>query len=532
MIARPQCRPASNALALVLLVVACAVAPAQFNPFAGQWGKVAPTDVRIMTWNVQDAICSTNNKVAGTNNWSAVARIIASFRPDVLILQECADNSGNGTGSTVDTVAQLTTTIGYLFHGGNDSFHGNAAVTAYVQLYAPGYDLPYVFVSTVTDGYNRNVILSRWPFTDLNGDGKATMSDTPTITADLYAPGGTGGIRGFMTAEIALPHATYGGDLVVGNCHLKAGSTSSDHTQRVTAAEDIAYYIDYFWNGAGGAVPDPRGKIADSPPATSVLGPETPFICGGDWNEDEAQNGATVGPAAWITQASAAGAGTTDGTDRNRTDMTYDTAVDPFSGSPQSFPTGTDRVDYIAWQDSIVTMRTQFRFNSAAVTPASAFPPEIVGWGSNLSIITTTAADHRPTICDFIFPGPLGCNSAGVDRGFASVTGAHAFPRFSLCGSTGTGGTITSTLLLAPASQQAYLGISLAAGWSIVQTATVVPTSPTLIGPFTTDATGSLVLGFGGGGGPLTVYAQWGILDASVPAGFALSNAEAVTLLP
>src|SRR5262249_42887812 len=153
-----------------------------------------PNDVRVMTWNVQDAICSTNAKVAGQNNWSGVARIIAAFRPDVLLLQECGDNSGNGTGSTVDTVAQLTTTVGYLFHGRLDSFHGNPAITAYVQLYAPGYDLPNVFVSPVTDGYNRNVILSRWAFVDLNGDGKTTMNDIPTITAELYASGGQGGI--------------------------------------------------------------------------------------------------------------------------------------------------------------------------------------------------------------------------------------------------------------------------------------------------------------------------------------------------
>ena len=146
---------------LALLASFPSLAPAQWNPGAGQWGRSSPNDLRVMTWNVKDAICSTNDKVAGPNNWSAVVRIVAAMKPDMLILQETGDNSGNGTGSTVDSVSQLTTTIGLFLHGGNDPFKpGNPPVTSYVQLYAPGYDLPFVFVNGVTDGFNRNAILS------------------------------------------------------------------------------------------------------------------------------------------------------------------------------------------------------------------------------------------------------------------------------------------------------------------------------------------------------------------------------------
>src|SRR5262249_41883288 len=153
------------------------------------------------------------------------------------------DNNGEGTGSTEDTVAQLTTTIGMFFHGGTDSFHNNSAITSWVQKYAPGYDLPFVFVSSVTDGYNRNVILGRYPFGDVNGDGAATYSDI-SVQPDAYAPGGTGGIRGFCTAEIQLPRATYAGDLVMGCCHLKSGGASSDLSDRLLASQNISYYID------------------------------------------------------------------------------------------------------------------------------------------------------------------------------------------------------------------------------------------------------------------------------------------------
>jgi endonuclease/exonuclease/phosphatase family metal-dependent hydrolase len=521
--------PLTRPLAVVFLIAS--LAAAQFNPAAGQWGKTGPDDVRVMSWNVQDAICSTNSKVAGQNNWSAVARIIAALKPDVLVLQECGDNDGNNTGTGVDSVTELTTTIGYLLHGGADSFNGGAAVTAYVQLYAPGYDLPYVFVPSVDDGFNRNVILSRWPFADLNGDTKSTLSNIPTITAELYAAGGNGGIRGFQTAEIDLPGAAYAGDLVVGNCHLKAGSGSSDHNQRVTAAKNIAYFVDYFWNGAGGTTPDPHGKIADSPPATSVLGPNTAFVAGGDWNEDEAGNGATIGPADWITRAAAFNPGGSDGPDRNRTDMTYDAAVDPFTGSNQSFSSGSSRFDYVSWQDSLVTARAQFKFNSASV-PAPAMPAALVGWGPNLSIITTTASDHRPVIVDLALPAPLGCNSAGSDRGFATLSGAAKFPRFSVCGNAATGGTVTSLLSSAPASQTAWLGISGSSGWMLLGAATIVPTAPSILGPFSTDAGGALSLSFPGGGGPLVAFGQWAIADPAVPLGISFSNAEAVTLLP
>src|SRR5258708_28870559 len=128
-----------------------------------------------------------------------------SRRADVLLGDECGDSSRNGWGANVHSVLQLTTTIGYFLHGGLDSFHNNTPVTSYVQAYAPGFDLPYVFVNGVNDGFNRNVILSRYPFQDLNGDGQATLGDIPTVTASQWAPGGNGGIRGVAFAEIDLP---------------------------------------------------------------------------------------------------------------------------------------------------------------------------------------------------------------------------------------------------------------------------------------------------------------------------------------
>jgi hypothetical protein len=394
-----------TAASVALLLAASA--SAQWNPPTGQWGKVDPADLRVETYNVQDAICSTNTKVEGANNWCALAHIIASLKPDVLLLQECADNSGNGTGSGVDSVATLTTVVANFLHGGVDTFHGNTPVTAYVQKYAPTYDLPYVFVANVTDGFNRNVICSRYPFTDLNGDGKSVYDNIPTVSADQWAPGGDGGIRGFQFVEVALPHLTYPGNLVIGAAHLKSGGTSSDHTQRITAAENVSYFVQYWYNANGGTVPDPDNKIADVPPAANVLPTNTPVIMGGDWNEDELTNG-TKGPVEWLTQAVTTGS-CCDGTDRDGSDMTYDSSVDFFTGS--RITESGSKLDYLTWQDSIVALRQSYVFYTVSI-PGAAMPPELQTYAAPSSA-STTASDHRTVFADLRLP-IVDCNHNGI----------------------------------------------------------------------------------------------------------------------
>ncbi len=392
----------SAALPSLLALSFATPAVAQWDPPNAEWGKVDPYDIRVMTWNVKDSLCSTNPKVEGQNNWCAAARIIASFQPDVLLLQECGDNSGNGTGSGVDSVSTLLNVLELFVDGGTDPYLGGA-VTSYLQLYAPGYHLDHRYVSGDTDYYNRNVILSRFPLTDLNGDGKSAISDIPLVSSDQYAPGGDGGIRGFMFAEINLPDVEYVGDLVVGNAHLKAGQDTPEHDQRIEAAQNVAYVLDYWLNGAGTGTPDPNGKILDSPPATSILGPDTPVILGGDWNEDEGSNG-TKGPTEWLCRAQFTGG--SDGTDRDRSDMTWDTAQHFFTGSDDTY--GSRKYDYLAWQDSITNYRLQTVFASGG-TPTGSLPPEVLGFPSP-GQISTVASDHRPVIADFIVaigcPGP------------------------------------------------------------------------------------------------------------------------------
>lgn len=404
---------------LPVLAAFCMLVPAAraWDPHTGDWSKSHETDLRVMTWNVQDGICRTAVKTDAANSWNGLVRIVAALRPDVLILQEAGDNTGNGTGSGVDTVEQLETTIELFFRGGADPFRGGE-VGSFVQKFVPGYDLPYVFVSGATDGFNRNVILSRYPFASING-GPATSNDI-VIGPDLYAPGGNGGIRGFMFAQIDLPDATYGGDLVVGNAHLRSGGAASDLDERLRASRNIAYFIDHYFNGAGTGVSDPSNKVY-VPATGGLLDARTPFVWGGDFNQQPG-SGSNRGPVEWTTQAEFVGGA--DGTDRDRTDCFRDLAAHPVSGET-STQGSNSKLDYLCWQDSIAEARRSFIFRSvgSGVTIGS-LPYPVDSFPTSPLAASSAASDHRPVIVDLILPPAdvhPGCSAADVAEPFGTL---------------------------------------------------------------------------------------------------------------
>lgn len=408
----------TTTLAVIFASALLAHGASAWDPASGDWSKSDQTDLRVMTWNVQDGICRTADKSDGPNSWNGLARIVAAMRPDVLIIQEAGDNSGNGTGNGVDTVEQLTTTIGLFLRGGADPFRGGQ-VGSYVQMFVPDYDLPHVFVSTVSDGFNRNVILSRYPFASING-GPETVPNF-VLLPDQYAPGGNGGIRGFQFAQIDLPDDVYAGDLVVGNAHLKSGGSGSDFSERLSAAQNTAYVIEHYFNGAGTGVSDPNGKIL-VPGAGDVLGPDTPVIWGGDFNQNPTPGGQR-GPAEWMTQAQFPGG--TDGTDRDGTDSLFDAAAHPISGDT-STQGSSSKLDYLCWQDSIAEARRVFIFRSlgAGIT-LGTLPFPVDGFPTTPFATSSAASDHRPVIADFVLPladpaGP-GCSPADVAEPFGTL---------------------------------------------------------------------------------------------------------------
>lgn len=384
-------------LALSSAVASAALA---FNPQQGDWGKTDPAHLRVMTWNVEDGICSTATKTEGVNSWTAIARVVAAIKPDVLILQETGDNGANGDvpGGSLDSVSTLEQVFERFVRGGTDPWRGGT-VTAFVQAYDASYDLPFVRVSTASDSFNRNAILSRFPFADINGDGVIGLDNFFNV-ADAYAPGGGGGIRGFGYAEIDLPDEIYAGDLVIGNSHLKAFSDPSDLAERLTAAQNIAYLIDYYFNGARTGMSDPNDAIFSPGAADGVLGEHDIFVWGGDWNEDEATNGRR-GPALWMTQAAVEG-GTSDGPDRDGTDAAYDNASDPFTGNTDT--RGGSKLDYLAWFDSVGTSIHEVVLYANTI-PLANMPTEMASFALP-TFLTSLASDHQPVFIDLELPAP------------------------------------------------------------------------------------------------------------------------------
>ena len=388
---------------LIALAAATLATPAlaQWDPASGDWSKENPADVRVMTWNILNGIATSNtDRTDGFNQWNAIVRIVAALQPDVLIMQECGDGDG---------VVVLQNEIDKFLNGG-------PGIETWVKLYAPSYDLPYVFVNAVGDCCNRNVILSRHPFADINGDGNFNYTDFLTINDPSvpYQDGGTGGIRGFMYAEIDLPDATYAGDLVVGNSHLKAFGDSASFNQRVEATENIAYFIDAYYNGLGTGTSDPNSAVI-LPVLGSVLDENTPVVWGGDLNQSNYSF-----PATTMWQAGTFGG--SDGTDRDGSDATPDTAAHPISGETST--QSSSKLDYLVFQDSIADTRNQFVFRTSGSgvtldtlpSPVDTFPI-VPQSASNL------ASDHRPVIIDLILPsaGPTPCNSADLAAPFGSL---------------------------------------------------------------------------------------------------------------
>ncbi len=140
------------------------------------------------------------------------------------------------------------------------------------------------------------------------------------------------------------------------------------------------------------------------------------MIWGGDWNEDELTNG-RKGPAEWMTRAEFTGG--TDGTDRDRSDSTFDDARDPFTNSRNS--RGSSKLDYLAWQDSVVEgVSRQFIFNSNSVDTIDQLPEPVRGFPASGELASAFASDHFPVVVDFRLPlaeaGP--CNPADLAEPF------------------------------------------------------------------------------------------------------------------
>jgi hypothetical protein len=116
------------------------------------------------------------------------------------------------------------------------------------------------------------------------------------------------------------------------------------------------------------------------------------------------------------------------------------------------------------------------------------------------------------------------------DLGFAGPGDAS----LSVCGDAlASGGSAGLLLTGAPANSPAWIAGSLGFAPTPLFGGTVVTVPMLFVVPAVTGAAGTLAVpGLPGGGGPLELYVQCAILDASQPAGVALSNAVKLEFLP
>jgi len=97
-----------------------------------------------------------------------------------------------------------------------------------------------------------------------------------------------------------------------------------------------------------------------------------------------------------------------------------------------------------------------------------------------------------------------------------------------------TGGQADMRLTYSAANSPAWLLASASQAFSAFKGGILVPNAAVaLLAPFTTDATGKVLIpGIPGGGGYVIVYCQFLVKNAGYPQGWGLSNAVAVELLP
>lgn len=175
---------------LVAAVLVPAGHPAwAWNPTAGDFSKVDPADVRIVSYNTYLQFITEPSKDA------AFARVLTALDPDIICFQEIVSSVTAG-----QIVSRLQSVLP--FSGGTWQVH--------------------LGLSTGS----RVVLASRYPL---------DLRRTDTVPA--------AGIRGVTIALADLPDEHYRADLYLLGVHLKAGGTSSDQENRQRSADAIAAWL-------------------------------------------------------------------------------------------------------------------------------------------------------------------------------------------------------------------------------------------------------------------------------------------------
>jgi PKD repeat protein/endonuclease/exonuclease/phosphatase family metal-dependent hydrolase len=223
--------------------------------------NVSAQQVKVMQWNVERGLGNifSNNLPAA----KAIARIINYNQPDIVTFNELQTNASINTAAGV--IDWVTNNLPY--------FGTKTGVTFWVN------------IATLSDGYNRNGSISRYPIS-----GAYTYSD---------AGGGYSSLRGMESFKVQLSGTNV---LQVFHVHLKAGSSGCSQRQAEATVDATNIFnwastnaFPYIFTGDCNESEDPR----DTPECTitSTYHPITTLLKGGKLVDFEP----TTLSGAWIT---------------------------------------------------------------------------------------------------------------------------------------------------------------------------------------------------------------------------------------
>lgn len=317
-------------LLLAVILLFTAAAPA-FDPWAGDFGKDNPDYVRVMSYNV------LNLFPAGTEQeFEAHRRMLLATRPDVISYQEMDPG----------VAGQLATALSTIFGETWFTWEGQS------------------------DGFNVNIIASRWPMSMQRRDTEPTSS-----------------FRGVTMALIDLPNDRYATDLYFMAVHFPCCPEPDRIILRQRHADAVA-----LWMGdarsQGGRITLPWG---------------TPMMVVGDFNITNSRDPGARQTLIEGTISDTATFGPPVKGDWDGTNLGEALPLNPFTMSFNTHnSTGTSPgswLDRFYYTDSRATVAQAFVLNTLTI------PSDVLFTAGLQSTDTQIGSDHLPVFVDFAMPG-------------------------------------------------------------------------------------------------------------------------------
>ncbi|MEE9297109.1 MAG: endonuclease/exonuclease/phosphatase family protein [Phycisphaerae bacterium] len=317
-----------------------------YDPLNGDYSKQDTYDVRVVSYNTQKRF------IASPSRDAAFERVLTVLSPDIIVFQEIPPSVGSD---------QIKVRLDDVLPIDGASWHVHMGRT---------------------DGFNRNVVASRFPLS-------LTRVDTVPISE----------LRGVTIALVDLPDEQYVNDVYILGVHLKCCGGTSEDARRQISADAIAN-----WLGDARGEQRPRGDHV-------VLVDETPMVVVGDFNlvgpsnqpeitliEGDIQNQGTYGPPV---------KGDWDDSDMNDLHP-----ADPFTGDTDTWSSNTanptSRLDRFIYTDSVAIVVNSFILNTLTMSSEARS-----ALGLLLNDTTSgSTADHLPIAMDLRLH--TDCNENGV----------------------------------------------------------------------------------------------------------------------